>query len=81
MQTVINLTKEVINPLITLLFAFALIYFLWGLISFLAGRDDASKMEAGKKHMVWGLIGLVVMTGAIGIMNVMVSLINQVAPP
>ncbi|MDO8548285.1 MAG: hypothetical protein Q7R71_01280 [bacterium] len=62
-----NLTRVIINPIIALLFAAGLLLFAWGIIEFLVGSSasgDASKKEDGKRHMLWGIIGMFIMAAA-----------------
>ena len=53
----------VINPLITFLFALAVVYFLYGLIEFIANQENEEKKTTGKQHMIWGVIGITIMMG------------------
>lgn len=73
---VANFAVHIINPLITLLFAIAIAAFLWGVVEFIAGADDESKVSQGKQHMLWGIIGIAIMVSAFGIMNVLCNTIN-----
>ena len=68
-----KVVDNIINPFIVLLFAMALVYFFWGLVQFIAGADDETKRGTGKKHMVWGVIGLVIMIGVFGIINILLN--------
>ena len=53
--------REIVNPLIGLAFAVALVYFLWGVFTFfLSASADAKKTE-GRSHMLWGVVGMAVM--------------------
>lgn len=59
-----------INPIIGFLFAVALVYFFWGLIKFLAQRGTSDEaVTTGKKHMVWGIVGMFIMVSVFGIIN------------
>lgn len=52
----------IVDTLIILAAAIALLAFLWGLAKFifrLGGKEDA--VEEGKRVMIWGLVGLFVM--------------------
>lgn len=60
---------QIINPLILLLAAAAFVLFLWGVFEFIKGAGEESKREEGKRAILWGLIGLVVIFGAYGIIN------------
>ena len=65
-----NIGTEILNPLVKLMIGAAVLYFIWGMYKFMrAGSDDTAK-EEGRKHMVYGVIGLFVMVGVWGIINV-----------
>lgn len=70
-----NFTNVIINPLILLLFSAGLLVFFWGVIEFLfalnAGAEGSK--EDGKKHMLWGLIGMFVMVSSYAIINFIAS--------
>lgn len=82
-QLVANLEAFVINPIIWLLFGVALVIFLWGVVEFLAGFESEEKQTQGKRHMLWGIIGLAIMVSAIGIKEIVENTIcdGECAPP
>ena len=61
---------QIVNPLILLLAACAFVVFLWGVFEFIANAGDETKRSEGKKAIMWGLIGLVIIFGAYGIINI-----------
>ena len=61
---------QIINPLILLLAATAFILFLWGVFEFIKGAGDETKRADGKRAIMWGIIGLVIIFGAYGIINI-----------
>lgn len=71
-----NVDKLIINPLIALLFALAVVYFLYGLLEFIAGQENEEKKTAGKSHMLWGVIGLGIMIGVWAILGILLSTLN-----
>ena len=73
-----KINDAIVNPAIKLLFAVALIVFLWGVVEMLTNKDDAEKLATGRKHMFWGVIGLVIMVSAIGIVNIIISFLGEV---
>jgi len=73
---VANINRLIINPLIILLFALALMYFLFGVFQFLSNADNEEKRTTGKKHMVWGIVGLTVMIGVWFILNLVLDTFN-----
>lgn len=66
----------IINPAIKLLFAVALVYFLWGVFQFISNADNDEKKTIGKSHMLWGVVGLTIMMGVFAIMNIILSTLN-----
>lgn len=63
----------IINPLIELLFALAVVYFLYGVFQFIANQDNEEKKTTGKQHMIWGIIGITIMMGVFMIMNMLLN--------
>lgn len=60
---------QIINPIILLLAATAFVVFLWGAFEFVMHAGDATKRKEGKSAILWGLVGLVIIFGAYGIIN------------
>ena len=52
---------EIINPILEVVFALALAYFLWGLMVFIFKDADPAKHKEGRAHMLWGIVGMTVM--------------------
>lgn len=65
--------EQIINPFILLMVAVAFVVFLWGLFEFVKSAGDKAAKEKGRYAIMWGLIGLVVMFGAYGIVNVVLD--------
>ena len=64
-----SVVREIINPIILLLVAVAFVLFIWGVFEFVAHAGDETKRTEGKKAIMWGIIGLVIIFGAYGIIN------------
>jgi len=56
--------NAIINPLITLIALGAFVIFLWGVVEFIRDSADAEKRKKGQQHIMWGLIGLVIIFAA-----------------
>jgi hypothetical protein len=67
---------QIVNPIILLLSAAAFVVFLWGLFQFVAHAGDEAKRKEGKDAILWGLIGLAIIFGAYGIINVALQTFN-----
>jgi len=61
----------IINPLIGVLFAAALLLFFWGGAQFIMNAGSEEGRSVGKKHMIWGIIGLLIMIGVYGILGIL----------
>src|SRR3989344_7491315 len=60
--------------LVPLVFALALIAFLWGIFNyFIAGGADEEKRSTGKTFMIWGFVGFFVMVSVWGIVTLLVD--------
>lgn len=68
-----KVNKVIINPAIEFLFIIAFVIFLWGVMEFIRGADNKDKRAEGKQHMMWGIIGFVIMFGVYGIINILVN--------
>lgn len=64
---IIDQIKGTLNSVITLLFVLITIFFIWGVIQYVMAGGDDEKLNKGKKHMLWGIIGLAVVAAAWGI--------------
>ncbi len=67
---------QIINPIILLLAAAAFVVFLWGVFEFIVHAGDETKRKEGRQAIFWGLIGLVIIFGAYGIINVALNTFN-----
>lgn len=60
----------IIFPLMTLLMAVAFLLFLYGAYEFVLGATDDTARSKGKTHMLYGIIGLLVMISAYAILSI-----------
>lgn len=57
----------IVAKIIPLMFAIAIVYFFWGLVQFLRGAGDPKMHDAGKAHMIYGVIAIAVMVSIYGL--------------
>jgi len=74
-----KINKVLINPFIVLLFALALVYFLYGVVEFIANAENSDKRTEGKSHMIWGVIGMFIMMAVFTIMQIIANTIGSSA--
>jgi ABC-type phosphate transport system permease subunit len=76
-----KLMLYIVNPLIVLVFAIALLVFLWGIFEFVLNRDaNSEKANAGKMHMLWGTVGMFIMISAFAIARLIATTIGSKVP-
>lgn len=73
-----RISDFIINPIIFTLFTVAFVIFIWGLVQFVAHLDNEEARSDGSKHMIWGIIGMVVMVGVNSIIAVIQNTIAQI---
>lgn len=71
-----KINTNIINPIIELAFIVATVVFLWGIFEFIRGADDKDKRQKGRDHILWGLVGFVIMFGVYGIITILVNTIG-----
>ncbi len=65
-----TLNDVVLFPLITFLLTIALLWFLYGGAKYIFYANNSSERENGRRHMLYGVIGLLVMTSAFTILAI-----------
>lgn len=76
MEYINRFLDQIVNPIIILLFALALVYFLYGLVVFIANADSDEARDTGKSHMLWGIIGLFIMVSVYGILKIVIGTVG-----
>ena len=73
--------KFLLNPLIYLLFAAALVYFMYGVLEFFIASATGGEQGDGKNHMLWGVIGFFIMMSVMGIIKLIEHTLGISANP
>ncbi len=66
--SLINITKTVLNYIIPILITFAVIYFIWGVISYVISKDEEARAESRDK-IIYGVIGIFVIVAIWGLVG------------
>ena len=67
---------QIVNPIILLLAGAAFVLFIWGVFVFIKDAEDETKRKEGHQAMLWGIVGLVIIFGAYGIINIALGTFN-----
>ena len=65
-----RVNKFVINPIIILMFAFALVFFIVGVLQYLLNPANDEERATGRQHILWGVVGMAIMISVWGIMTI-----------
>lgn len=76
MNIVQKINDAVLQPIVSLLMAAAVGYFLYGVMKFVQNQDNEEAQAEGKSHMVWGVVGLAIMVSVFGILNFINSFVS-----
>ena len=68
-----KINRYILNPIIVLMFAVALLVFIWGVFQFISNATENSAREDGKRNMLWGIVGMFIMVSVYGIIRVILS--------
>jgi hypothetical protein len=73
----------IIQPVIMFMMALAGLVFIWGVVEFLMnqGGGEEKAIASGKQHILWGLVGLLIMVSVFGIMRLIVNTFGFTPPP
>jgi hypothetical protein len=76
-----KLSEVIINPILALIFAAGFLVFVWGVVEFLAGMNGIGEgAQNGKRHMIWGLIGMFIMVAAYAILKIIANSLHVTLP-
>lgn len=76
-----KINAAILNPLILLVFAIATITFVYGLVQFIGSETSDAEREGGKRKIMYGLIGMVIMFSAYGIIHLILGTFGIQNPP
>lgn len=75
-QTTITSTLDritsILSVVVPLVIALGVVYFIWGVVQYVISSDEEAK-KAGKNRMIFGIIGLVVIVGMWGLVNMVLN--------
>lgn len=80
-QTLICKFNEILGALLPFLIALGVLYFVWGVVSYMIAGDEEAK-TAGRDKIIYGIIGLVVIVGMWGLVRIVTNSfgLNNITP-
>ena len=71
-----KISTLILNPIIAMMFAFALAYFVYGVVTYIVNPSNEDAREKGRQGMFWGVIGMFIMVSVFGIMRFLIDSIG-----
>ncbi len=65
--------SAIVNPIIQVLFAVALVIFVYGIFDYIRGADKPEVRRVGQEHMLWGIVGLLIMISVFTIIEILLN--------
>ena len=74
-QMISNLDTYLVNPALLIIFAAGFFLFTWGLFQLMVAMSTGAEedIKTGKNHMIWGIVGMVIMVSVYGIISLLDS--------
>jgi ABC-type phosphate transport system permease subunit len=63
----------IIDPLLLVIFAAGFFMFMWGLFQFMVSSNSGEDLSDGKRHMIYGTLGMFIMVSVYGILSLLAS--------
>lgn len=70
--TLLCTVGRILNAIVPILVALGVVYFIWGVITYVISSDEEAKKK-GRDRMIFGIIGLAVIIGMWGLVNILGS--------
>ncbi len=74
LEEALGQVTNLVAQLIPLAIALGLLFFIWGLVQFIAASGSEEAKEEGKRRMVWGIIALFVIVAVWGLVGLLADL-------
>jgi hypothetical protein len=72
-----NVIAEIFVPIYQLVAAIAVVYFLYGGLRFFYEKDQPLENNTGKRHLLWGMVGLFIIFSVGGILGLFGGIFGQ----
>lgn len=67
-------------PVLAVIFALAVLYFVWGVAGLILEKDNSEKLTMAKDRVLYGVIGMAIMVSAYGIIRFVAGTIGVNSP-
>jgi hypothetical protein len=67
--SILATVQKILSTLIPIVFTIALLYFLWGLASYIMSAGNEESQKKAREHMIYGIVALFVMVAVWGLIG------------
>lgn len=75
-----RVVENIIGPAVALLGILAFLYFVFGVVMYIKNAENEEARKTGQQHMLWALVGLIIIFGANAIIGLINGTVNSVLP-
>ncbi len=68
-----HVVSAIIQPLVILIVTAGVAYFIWGIVVYLWNSEKGDERTKGAQHILWGVIGIVIMVAVVGILQIVLN--------
>lgn len=79
LQLLHKINQYILNPLIILVFAAAVLIFLFGVFEYIRNSDSEDGRTKGRSHIIAGIFGMFIMVSVFGIIHIILNTIGASA--
>ena len=72
-ELILKINNVIVNPIIILMFSFALVAFLWGVRGYVTNADNTEARMKGSQQILWGILGMGMMVTAFAIQRIVIQ--------
>ncbi len=75
-----KIINVILQPIVVLMFVVALVVFFWGIVQFISKSNTDDGREKGKRNIMWGVVGMVIMFSVYGIIKIILQTFGIPSP-
>ena len=75
-----KIVSNIVAPLVYGLFFLTMLIFVWGVFGLISKGDDPTARKEGQRHILWGVIGMLIMVSVYGIIRLIASTVGGTDP-
>lgn len=72
-NSALEFIRTLINAVIPILIGIAVLWFIWGVISFVAAGDSEESRKAARNRIIWGIVFIFVVVSVWGLVNILIE--------